>query len=90
MNKIKKVKSVVVGESEESFNGTPIVEVETVDFDSFAYSMYEDEDGTFHAIEIPFSTKDHTAGDVRVIESNTDKFIIQERIQINLMNNDMS
>lgn len=55
-------------------------------FNNNAYSLYE-ADGKFHVVEIPFNQDTKEVGEVRVVESNTDKFIIQERLHVILLSN---
>jgi hypothetical protein len=55
-------------------------------YNNNAYSLYE-ADGKWHVIEIPFNQDSKETGEIRIIESNTDKFIIQERLHVILLSN---
>ena len=49
----------------------------------YAFSMVDNENGTYSAVKIGFNPKEKFVSPViEVIETNTDKFIIQERVGI--------
>jgi hypothetical protein len=54
----------------------------------YAYSMIENE-GKYHVISVEFDPHQLISGKVKKIESNTDKFLMQERLQVLLMGDDL-
>lgn len=86
MSKKEEVKEQVV----EKENKSPKVDLEMVKvpmYDDFCFGMmYKDE--KFHAIKFPYNTQTLQAGKGEIIESNTDLFIIQERVHILILDND--
>lgn len=54
----------------------------------FAYSLIENE-GKYHVVSVEFDPNSLVAGKVKKIESNTDKFLMQERLQVLLMGDDL-
>lgn len=52
-----------------------------------AYSLIENE-GKYHVISVEFDPNTLVSGRVKKIESNTDKFLMQERLQVLLMGDD--
>lgn len=57
-------------------------------YDTFAYSMFEG-NGKYHVIRIPFNSVSLHNGNVEIVESNTEKLIIQERLQVLLFGADI-
>lgn len=56
-----------------------------------AYSMLENADGTFSAVKIGFNPKAlYVSPMIEILETNTDKFIIQERVSILLLEMEMA
>jgi hypothetical protein len=53
-----------------------------------AYSIIENE-GKYHVITVEFDPNTLVSGKVKKIESNTDKFLMQERLQVLLMSEDL-
>ncbi len=69
----------------------PKVEAElTVDphYVKYAYSLIENE-GQYHVISVEFDPNTLVSGTVKKIESNTEKFLMQERLQVLLMGDDL-
>lgn len=54
----------------------------------YAYSLIENE-GKYHVISVEFDPNTLVSGKVKKIESNTDKFLMQERLQVLLMGDDL-
>jgi len=54
----------------------------------YAYSMIENH-GKYHVVSVEFDPNALVAGKVTKIESNTDKFLMQERLQVLLMASDL-
>ncbi len=54
----------------------------------YAYSLIENE-GKYHVVSVEFDPNALVAGAVMKIESNTDKFLMQERLQVLLMASDL-
>lgn len=53
-----------------------------------AYCLMENE-GKYHVVSVEFDANKLIAGKVKKIESNTDKFLMQERLQVLLMGDDL-
>ena len=53
-----------------------------------AYSLIEN-NGAYHVIAVEFDAVNMVAGKVKKIESNTEKFLMQERLQVLLMGDDL-
>lgn len=70
---------------EEANEQQAVVDPHTV---KFAYSMIENE-GKYHVISVEFDPNNLIAGKVKKIESNTDKYLMQERLQVLLMGDDL-
>ena len=45
--------------------------------------------GKYHVIEIGFDPSTLKTGDAKIIESNTDRYIIEERLHVLLFSNDV-
>lgn len=54
----------------------------------YAYSLIENE-GQYHVISVEFDPNTLVSGNVKKIESNTEKFLMQERLQVLLMGDDL-
>lgn len=54
----------------------------------YAYSLIEN-NGQYHVISVQFDPNLLISGKVKKIESNTDKFLMQERLQVLLMSEDL-
>jgi len=54
----------------------------------YAYSMIENE-GKYHVVSVEFDPNTLVSGKVKKIESNTDKYLMQERLQVLLMGDDL-
>lgn len=54
----------------------------------YAYSLIENE-GKYHVISVEFDPNTLVSGKVKKIESNSDKFLMQERLQVLLMGEDL-
>jgi len=54
----------------------------------YAYSLIENE-GKYHVVSVEFDPNTLVSGKVKKIESNTDKFLMQERLQVLLMGDDL-
>lgn len=54
----------------------------------YAYSMIENE-GKYHVLSVEFDPNTLVSGKVKKIESNTDKYLMQERLQVLLMGDDL-
>lgn len=54
----------------------------------YAYSLIENE-GKYHVISVEFDPNQMISGKVKKIESNTDKFLMQERLEVLLMADDL-
>jgi copper chaperone CopZ len=54
----------------------------------YAYSLIEN-DGKYHVISVEYDPHLLVAGKVKKIESNTEKFLMQERLQVLLMGDDL-
>jgi hypothetical protein len=59
-----------------------------VNYDTSAYSMFEG-NGKYHVVKIPFNSVTLQNGNVEIVESNTEKLIIQERLQVLLFGADI-
>lgn len=55
----------------------------------YAYSLIENH-GQYHVISVEFDPNLLISGKVKKIESNTDKFLMQERLQVLLMGDDLA
>jgi len=53
-----------------------------------AYSLIEN-NGQYHVISVEFDPNTLVSGKVKKIESNTEKFLMQERLQVLLMGDDL-
>jgi len=53
-----------------------------------AYSLIENE-GKYHVVSVEFDPNKLVAGKVKKIESHTEKFIMQERLQVLLLGDDL-
>ena len=53
-----------------------------------AYSLIENE-GKYHVVSVEFDPNTLVSGKVKKVESNTDKFLMQERLQVLLMGDDL-
>ncbi len=56
-------------------------------FNNTAYSMFEG-NGKYHVVSVDFNNSSLESGNVKIIESNTEKLIIQERLQVLLLGAD--
>jgi hypothetical protein len=56
-------------------------------FNNCAYSMFEG-NGKYHVVAVKFNDKTLEASTVEIVESNTEKMIIQERLQVLLLGAD--
>lgn len=56
-------------------------------FNNTAYSMFEG-NGKYHVVAVNFNDRTLESGEVKIIESNTEKLIIQERLQVLLLGAD--
>ena len=54
-----------------------------------AYSIIE-RDGKYSVVSIDFDKVNLTSGEVKIVESNTDRFLVQNRLQILLMGDDLA
>lgn len=54
----------------------------------YAYSLIENE-GQYHVISVEFDPNTLVSGKVKKIESNTEKFLMQERLEVLLMSDDL-
>lgn len=63
-------------------------EPDPIVFDNFAYTFFE-KDGQYHVAEIPFHNATMTMGAAKIKESNTDKFIVVERLHVLLLQNNL-
>lgn len=54
----------------------------------YAYSLIEN-NGQYHVISVEFDPNTLVSGKVKKIESNTEKFLMQERLQVLLMGDDL-
>lgn len=54
----------------------------------YAYSLIENE-GKYHVVSVEFDPNTLVSGKVKKIESNTDKYLMQERLQVLLMTEDL-
>ena len=54
----------------------------------YAYCLIENE-GKYHVVSVEFDPNSLVSGKVKKIESNTDKFLMQERLQVLLMGDDI-
>lgn len=93
MNKKEKLPFQIKAEemkAEEVTNTLPKQEAVTVDphHVKYAYSMIENE-GKYHVVSVEFDPNTLVSGKVKKIESNTDKFLMQERLQVLLMGDDL-
>lgn len=59
-----------------------------VNYDTAAYSMFEG-NGKYHVVKVPFNSVTLQNGNVEIVESNTEKLIIQERLQVLLFGADI-
>lgn len=76
-------------EEEQQMNETTETVINTpVNYDTSAYSMFEG-NGKYHVVRIPFDSKTLSNGSVEIVESNTEKLIIQERLQVLLFGADI-
>jgi len=49
----------------------------------YAFSMVDNENGTYSAVKIGFNLKEkYVSPKIEVVETNTDKYIVQERVGI--------
>jgi len=55
----------------------------------YSYSLIEN-NGQYHVISVEFDPNLLISGAVKKIESNTDKFLMQERLQVLLMGDDLA
>lgn len=56
-----------------------------------AFSMIQNDDESFSVIKIGFNPKDlYVSPTIEVVETNTDKFIVQERLSILLLEMEIS
>lgn len=83
------------GETKQVETKIEAVQVETKEAPKFnkqyarkAYSLIENE-GKYHVISVEFDHTTLLAGEVKKIESNTNKFLMQERLQVLLMGDDL-
>ena len=53
-----------------------------------AYSIIEN-NGKYHVVSVKFDPNTLTSGEVKLIESNTDKFLMQERLNVLLLGDDV-
>jgi hypothetical protein len=53
-----------------------------------AYSLIENE-GKYHVISVEFDPNQLVAGKVKKVESHTEKFIMQERLQVLMLGDDL-
>ena len=79
----KEDKKVIM--EEVKVEAQPVINPHTV---RFAYSMIENE-GKYHVISVEFDPNQLISGKVKKIESNTDKYLMQERLQVLLMGDDL-
>jgi len=86
MAKKEEVKEQVM-EKEVKTNKVDLEMVNVPMYDDFCFGMIH-KDGKFHALKFPFNRSTLQAGKGEVIESNTDLFIIQERVHILILDND--
>lgn len=57
-------------------------------FSNLAFSRYE-RNGQWHVIEVKFDPETLKTTDARIVESNPDRFIIDERLHVLLLGNDL-
>lgn len=58
---------------------------------NYAFSMIQNEDQSFSVIKIGFNIKDlYVSPIIEVVETNTDRYIIQERLSILLLEMEIS
>jgi hypothetical protein len=81
----KKEEQKKVEEVKKEVAPTPSVDPS---YSKYAYSMIENE-GKYHVISVEFDPNALVSGKVKKIESNTDKFLMQERLQVLLMGDDL-
>jgi hypothetical protein len=83
----KKVAEQVVTALKEEVKTESEVEVDASTV-KYAYSLIEN-NGQYHVISVEFDPHLLISGDVKKIESNTDKYLMQERLQVLLMADDL-
>jgi hypothetical protein len=86
MNKKEEAKKIAEVAVEEAVTEKQqVVDPHTV---RLAYSIIENH-GKYHVISVEFDPNNLISGKVKKIESNTDKYLIQERLQVLLMSEDL-
>lgn len=58
-------------------------------FKHYAYSYFIDNDDIHHAIRVGFDPKSGTTGNVEIIESNEDYFIIKDKLENSIFQMDI-
>jgi hypothetical protein len=92
----KMFNNVTVQKEEELKSSEPMTEISVVEeapafnphHAKYAYSLIENE-GRYHVISVEFDPNTLVPGKVKKIESNTEKFLMQERLQVLLMGDDL-
>lgn len=83
----KKVAEEVVTALKEEAKAEVTVQVD-LSAVKHAYSLIEN-NGQYHVISVEFDPNTLVSGKVKKIESNTEKFLMQERLQVLLMGDDL-